>query len=236
MFVNTKSVSSGDDWRKASSIDLSDILKQGSNIIAIEGSNEGNVANPAGILFALKILYADEEETLIQSSTDWISTDAQPENGWTSLDFNDTDWKKVRNYGSAHWDKLVSFSFDSVDHRFARASLVRQHPFMKALGRPSRENVATTRDDEATLLQALELTNGDYFNSVLGEGADLWITKYDADSEKIGNALYQKSLGRSPTSREMNVIKDVLGEKASHEGLQDLFWATLLMPEFQFIL
>jgi hypothetical protein len=236
LFVNQKMVSSGADWRKVSPIDLKDVLKEGENIIAIEGANEGNVANPAGILFALKILYADGKETLIQSSTDWLSTDKQPEGEWTKLEYDVTEWKKVRNYGSAHWDKLVSFSFDAGEGEIARAALVRQHPFMKALGRPSRENVATSRSEEATLLQALELTNGAYFNSVLHEGADLWMEKYGADSEKIGEVLYQKSLGRNPTKKEMRVILDVLGENPDAEALQDLFWATILMPEFQFIL
>jgi hypothetical protein len=112
---------------------------------------------------------------------------------------------------------------------------VRQDPFMQALGRPSRENVATSRDEQATLLQALELTNGDYFNNVLAEGANIWLEKYGTNSTKIGEALYLKSFGRKPGSSEEKIILSVLGDNPGQEAVQDLFWATLLLPEFQFI-
>ena len=49
-----------------------------------------------------------------------------------------------------------------IQFLLGRASLVKLDPFLKALGRPSRENVTTSRDDRATLLQALELTNGEF--------------------------------------------------------------------------
>jgi hypothetical protein len=44
---------------------------------------------------------------------------------------------------------------------FPRASLVKNDPFLTALGRPNRETVSTSRTSQANLLQALELTNGD---------------------------------------------------------------------------
>ena len=44
---------------------------------------------------------------------------------------------------------------------FARAALVINNPFLTALGRPSRENVSTSRESQANLLQALELTKGE---------------------------------------------------------------------------
>ena len=106
---------------------------------------------------------------------------------------------------------------------------------MKALGRPSRENVATSRDDQATLLQALELTNGDYFNGVLEEGAEQWLEELGENSEKIVDTLYLKTLGRNPTQKEKKVMLSALGNTPNKEEVQDLFWATLLLPEFQFI-
>ena len=67
LYVNGKKVSSGDDWRLTDKVDVDDLLSKGNNIIAIEGENEGSIANPAGILFALKITYADGTTDLIQS-------------------------------------------------------------------------------------------------------------------------------------------------------------------------
>jgi len=235
LYINGLEVSNGTDWKKVDKLDVSQLLHAGENIIAIEGVNEGSIANPAGILFVMKVKLVDGEELLVQSETDWKSTATQPEQDWKALAFEDKDWQAARNFGSRHWDKLLSFNFDHSGHSFARASLVRQHPFMKALGRPSRENVTTNRDDQATLLQALELTNGEYFSQVLEAGADVWLSEYNQNGEKIVDTLYQKSFGRNPTKEEKTIMLSALGEKPDKEAVQDLFWATLLLPEFQFI-
>jgi uncharacterized membrane protein/mono/diheme cytochrome c family protein len=235
LYLNGKIISSGNDWRKVARLEVSDRLSSGQNIIAVKGTNEGNIANPAGILMALRIISEAGDTLLIRSDKTWRSTAVAPEQGWTDIQFNDEGWVPVKNYGSKHWDRLVTLSFDNSDTPFARASLVRQHPFMKALGRPTRENVATARADQATLLQALELTNGAYFNQVLAEGALQWIDSYDADAEKIAISLYQKSLGRAPNKRELETLADALGEKPDQQSVQDVIWATVLLPEFQFI-
>ena len=208
---------------------------KGENIVAIEGNNEGTIANPAGILFAMKIQYDDGTELLVTSNDKWKSTDQQPEKGWVTAKFDDGSWQGARNYGSSNWDKLVNFTFDNPEREFARASLVKQHPFMKVMGRPTRENVATTRDEQATLLQALELTNGEYFNGVLKEGAEEWLKKYGDRNEEIVLNLYQKTLGRNPTDKERGIMLSALQTDEKEEALQDLFWSMFISPEFQFI-
>lgn len=235
LYINGKSVSQGTDWRKVGRLDVSGLLINGKNLIALKGSNEGKIANPAGVLLTMKVMYEKYKEILISSGVDWKSTAVEPAKNWNTLEFNDEDWIQVRNYGSKHWDRLVNLTFEDHGYTFARASLVRQHPFMKLLGRPTRENVTTTRDQQATLLQALELTNGDYFNSILSEGANLWYEKFGNDRDTIANALYQQSFGRSPSKQERQLVVDALGEPINKEALQDVFWATLLSPEFQFI-
>ena len=236
-YLNGQKVSSGSDWEKVDKMDVTKFLNTGENIIAIEGNNEGNIAKPAGILFAMKIDQSDSLETIIQSAKGkgWKSTDVPPGKDWLSVDFDDGQWQDAKNYGSKYWDMLLDFKFEDNAHAFARASLVRQHPFMKALGRPTRENVTTSRDDQATLLQALELTNGAYFNKVLEDGAGKWLAEYGNNGENIVDALYLKSFGRKPTKKEKEIMLNTLGDTPDKEGLQDLFWATVLTPEFQFI-
>ena len=234
LFINGKEVSSGTDWRLTDKIDVGNLLSKGKNLIAIEGENEGAIANPAGILFALNVTFADGSTELIQSDKTWKSTAERPDDGWTELGYNDIAWVDVRNFGDKHWDQLVDFSFEADHPQFARASLVRQHEFLKSLGRPSRENVTTKRDDQATLLQALELTNGAYFNGVLAEGADAWIAKYSDEGQMV-ETLYQKALGRKPTEKESQVALNTLQNAVPQEALQDIFWSTVLLPEFQFI-
>ncbi|MBT8308394.1 MAG: DUF1549 domain-containing protein [Maribacter sp.] len=235
LYINGQRIVHGSDWEKVTKIDVAEFLNFGENLIAIEGTNEGSIANPAGILFSMEVHYDDQKVVQVDSDTSWKSVAKTPNEDWVSVGYDDTPWTKVRNYGTSNWGKLIDFTFENQEGAFARASLVKQHPFMKALGRPSRENVTTSRDDQATLLQALELTNGAFFNSVLANGADLWLERYNYDSKKIVEHLYQKSMGRNPSNDEQQLLLSILGDRPKKEDVQDVFWSTLILPEFQFI-
>lgn len=238
LYLNGKKLMENENWKVVDKIDITNQLKAGKNTIAIEGGNTGAIANPAGILFALKLDYASGKSTLLKSDTSWVSSRELPEGDWMAVNYDDSSWNKVRNYSTGNfknWGQLLDFTFKPHSEKFARASLVKQHPFMKALGRPSREIVTTSREDQATLLQALELTNGAFFNGILEEGAETWLEKYGEDSEVIVNNLYHKALGRQPSEMEKNTMLNALGNHPQKEQLQDVFWAVLMSPEFQFI-
>ncbi|MGY3052040.1 mono/diheme cytochrome c family protein/uncharacterized membrane protein [Pedobacter sp. UYEF25] len=124
--------------------------------------------------------------------------------------------------------------YDQSSHLFARASLVVNNTFLTALGRPNRETVSTSRESQANLLQALELTNGGRFNSMIRKGAENWKQKYKT-SDVIINEIYKRALGREVQPKEYKVAKTLLGDKPDTESIQDLFWAVMLLPEFQII-
>lgn len=117
---------------------------------------------------------------------------------------------------------------------FARASLVANNAFLTALGRPNREVVSTNRDNQASLLQALELTNGERLTNVLARGAKYWKAQFKT-REVIIRVLFSKALGRLPNNTEMKTAQSAMDENPSIEQIQDLFWAVLLLPEFQLI-
>ena len=117
---------------------------------------------------------------------------------------------------------------------FTRASLVVNNPLLIALGRPSRETVSTSRESQANLLQALELTKGERFNNALKKGAENWKAKYNT-SDAIINELYSRALNRAPTKKEFEIAIKALGTNADVDSIQDLFWAIVLLPEFQII-
>jgi uncharacterized membrane protein len=117
---------------------------------------------------------------------------------------------------------------------FARASLIDNNSFVTALGRPNREIVSTSRDSQASLLQALEMTNGDRLNKALEKGGTAWATTYP-DTELLTRELYARALLRTPTDKEIAVAKRVFGEKPEPTEVQDLLWALFLSPEFQLI-
>ncbi len=238
LYLNGKKILQNKNWKVVDKIDVSEQLHPGKNTIAILGENGGTIANPAGIIFALKIEYESGKSTLLKSDLSWVSSHEIPEGDWVAVAYDDNSWKKVRNYSTGNfknWGQLLDFTFKPHNEKFARASLVKQHPFMKALGRPSREIVTTSREDQATLLQALELTNGEFFNGILEEGAQSWLKKYGEDSSTIVDNLYAKALNRQPSNEEKTIMLNVLGEAPEHDQLQDVFWAVLMSPEFQFI-
>lgn len=117
---------------------------------------------------------------------------------------------------------------------FPRASQVVNNPFLTALGRPNRETVSTSRESQANLLQALELTNGERFNSLLKKGAENWKLKYKS-GDQIIKEIYKQALGREVRSDEYKVAIKILGDNPQTDSIQDLFWAMMLLPEFQII-
>ncbi len=117
---------------------------------------------------------------------------------------------------------------------FARASLVKNDPFLTALGRPNRETVSTSRSTQANLLQALELTNGEKFNTAIEKGALKWKANAPSSTALV-KSLYRRGLGRDPLARELALAEKMLGKNPGVEAIEDLAWAIVLHPEFQLI-
>lgn len=121
-----------------------------------------------------------------------------------------------------------------LKYPYARASLVKNDPFLTALGRPNRENVSTSRSSQANLLQALELTNGDAFNAALESGAKKWFAKYKS-SQQLIEEVYKQALGRTPVKEEVQAAIAILGASPGEAEVEDLLWSVMLLPEFQLI-
>ncbi|GAA0880603.1 hypothetical protein GCM10009119_35730 [Algoriphagus jejuensis] len=117
---------------------------------------------------------------------------------------------------------------------YARASVVANNSFLTSLGRPNREIVSTSRDSQASLLQALELSNGDRLNKSLELGGFIWVKNYP-DTEQLTRELFARALLRSPNEKELALAKQTFGEKPDPNEVQDFLWALFLSPEFQMI-
>lgn len=235
LFINGKHIGKGNNWTNVGKYNITNLLTKGENSIAIEGNNEGKIGNPASILFAMKVVFDDDKTYDVYSDKTWVSTNKAPDNNWININFDDSKWIKVRDYGTNNWGKLFQFTFKKYEKTFARASLVKQHSFLKALGRPNREIVVSKREEQATLLQALELTNGAFFNGILEQGAKKWIKKYNNNSHLIVDALYQELLGRHPSPDEQKILMASIDDQPKVAQVQDIIWSVLISPEFQFI-
>jgi mono/diheme cytochrome c family protein len=115
-----------------------------------------------------------------------------------------------------------------------RCSLVAADPLAVALGRPNREQVVTSRADSATTLQALELTNGATLAGVLKRAA-LIMVEFPTMTDDLLERLYRRAFARSPTAAERALGEDLLGQPPQKDGVEDLLWAMVMLPEFQLI-
>jgi hypothetical protein len=157
----------------------------------------------------------------------------------TAEQFMDAVWMltKTAPVKAAAPVRLPDFAESVPPERcFVRASLVNADELMRTLGRPNREQVVTTRPDQLTTLQALDLSNGQLLADTLARGAaNLLRAKPNATPDERITNLYRRALCRKPTADELATARELLGSPATAEGLADLLWALVMLPEFQLI-
>ena len=131
--------------------------------------------------------------------------------------------------------KLPDFAKTAPPERkYVRASLVISDPLMRSLGRPNREQVVTTRPDQLSTLQALDLSNGAILADWLSRGAANILKAHPkATPDELIDLLYRQALSRNPTAAELAVSRELLGGKPTPDSLSDLLWAIVMLPEFQ---
>jgi hypothetical protein len=173
------------------------------------------------------------------SDASWRVTNQKAE-GWEEADLDSRHWAAASELGAggiAPWklrSDLIAQQFGALHQTRVRSALVGSDPLQRALGRPNREQVATTRPSAATTLQALELTNGKTLAAFLQKGAgDL--AKESGTGRKLALRLYEEALGRPPTPVELTLAEGMVGKKPGQEGVEDFLWAMSMLPEFQLI-
>ena len=85
------------------------------------------------------------------------------------------------------------------------------------------------------MLETLELTNGSALDEQLQRGADHWLRESGSDPNRLIASLYSAALGREPTSREQALATELLGRSPIKDGVADLLWSLVMMPEFQLV-
>jgi hypothetical protein len=123
-----------------------------------------------------------------------------------------------------------------AERRQVRAALLRADALMRSLGRPNREQVVTTRPDQLTTLQAIDLANGQALADLLARGAAALRKAHPkATAAELTELVYARALCRKPTAGERKVAGEVLGAEVTDEGVADLLWVVFMLPELQLI-
>ena len=99
VFVNRRLCGQLNRFDTLYGIDLLDDLVSGDNVIAIEGFNQGDSPNPAG-LAALILLESEsgQKRRVIVSDSDWRGSGRWSDE-WTSVDFDDSAWERAQVLG-----------------------------------------------------------------------------------------------------------------------------------------
>ena len=221
--VNGKRIGGDADWETVESFDLSEVLRAGKNSIRIEAKNLGSSPNAAALYLHLQVNEVSGTR-IITADKKWLA------NGRPAVEIKSNPWvARVNGEIAKYLPKAVEEGGGML--RSSRASLVKSTLLMRALGRPNREQVVTTRPADLTTLQALELNNGAEFVNYLNRGA----AKLLSDQHGMVPNLYLGALSRPPSDLEIDVAREILGAKATQERVADLLWPVLMLPEFQFI-
>lgn len=222
--VNQREVGRDDNWETVESYDLSGFLKPGGNLIEVQARNLGNSPNAAALYAHLRLVDPEGREVVLTSDARWQA-----------------DGKPAVGHGHKLWEERVGSSIAGQiseakagpggKSRAVRASLVTSTLLMRALGRPNREQVVTTRPADLTTLQALELNNGEEFTGYLNRGA----ARLAAGGDGVIERLYLEALSRRPDPLEFSVAREIMGAEVTTARAADLLWTVLMLPEFQFI-
>ena len=249
LWINRKKVADGENWEAPENIDLLPHLVAGQNEIVIVGKNAGSAPNLAGLFFEAWITKADGTKQIVKTDASWTWNSAVPKaNG--IIPGNAADWKPVAIVDDGAWagrsnDLLKQTLANATGDRgpMVRAALLKSDLLMRALGRPNREQIVSTRPNDLTTLEAMDLNNGQILTTRLGDGAAAllkqggWASSghYPATTDGLVTWLFAYAYSRTPSAEELALGREALGPKPTAEGLQDLLWVTLVQPEFQLI-
>jgi len=178
----------------------------------------------------------------IASDASWQWTSQQPErNG--KFKTEPTDWQPAALVARPEvWAaSLAAPLMQTLDQAgqsaglMVRASLVKSDFLMRSLGRPNRDQIVSVRPDELTTLEAIDLSNGQPLADLLAAGARRLAARPWQSPVELALWLYRFALSREPTPDEASVLADALGEKLTEQGIEDVLWSVIMLPEFHLV-
>ncbi|MBX7207383.1 MAG: DUF1549 domain-containing protein [Verrucomicrobiaceae bacterium] len=246
LFVNNRLVAQDDDWTSLEALALNDSLREGQNSITIIAKNAGRGPNAAGLYFEARVKHADGKEETIATdeSWQWTSTVPSVKEGRLGAAAKKEDWRPAfvitKPVGS--WVTKIKTEAPALLARgsiaqqpMVRAALVKSDFLMRTLGRPNRDQIVSTRPNDLTTLEAIDLANGQTLADALAKGAKKISARNEIDAKALATQLYRHALSRDPSPNELATTQELLGPKPTEQGVQDLLWAICMMPEFLMI-
>lgn len=100
LWVNGEQLATGDNFNNLVEVDVAQALKAGENILAVAATNVGERSNPAGLIAAVYIEYADGSQDAWGTDKSWLAA-SEVESGWQNKGDADLDWPSAKLLGGA---------------------------------------------------------------------------------------------------------------------------------------
>ncbi|KAB2675409.1 MAG: DUF1549 domain-containing protein [Verrucomicrobia bacterium] len=241
LFVNGKKAKSDDNWETVEYIDLVPLLRAGTNEIVVLGRNGGDGPNPAGVFFEGHWRFKDGRTGKVATDGDWNFVRAKPDDHGQIKD-TAAQWQPVAIVDDGPWRDRIGNDVGAalvqatvVDRPMVRTALLKSDLLQRTLGRPNRELIVSTRPDDLSTLEAMDLSNGPLLAAMLSEGAKKLVARDWKSSEALVDWLYRAAVARPPAKPELALARATVGPKPTVEGVEDLLWSMILLPEFQLV-
>jgi hypothetical protein len=238
LWVNGNKAIRGTEWQNPESASIRRFLNPGKNELMVVVTNEGSGPNPAGLIFHA-LLKRDDQWAELTSDATWE---------WTPQIFGQDGkfprspvaWKPAAVIGANPWGAATAaipelLATMGASQWMVRASLMKSDLLMRTLGRPNREQIVSTRPDDLTTLEAMDLNNGSILDERLAEGAQALLSRGFASPRELAIYVWRSALTRDPSPAELQLILNLLGRQPEVADVQDFLWSILMMPEFQII-
>ena len=236
LHINGKEVARSDNWMVPQVLDLMPHLRTGANEIFVLAKNAGEAPNGAGFYFQAHMQQA-EKTALLGSDDSWIAAVAP--SGTVAADATWQPAVKVPNQNTWNQNEAVMQGAHTqmmqVESLRVRAALMKSDLLMRSLGRPNREQIVSSRPNDLTTLEAMDLNNGNILASMLERGSDAVIKRCGTDPSALVDGLYVQALSRLPSAEEKQISLEVLGATTTPASVQDFLWSLFMLPEFQLI-
>jgi mono/diheme cytochrome c family protein len=242
--VNSREMAKGNVWTQLGAATITTALKQGENTIVILGKNAGDTPNLAGLYFEARINFADGESLTIKSDKSWQFASKFPAKSpvrrWK---LKDLKWQPVTIVPAIDvWknaidpvasEQLVRASRGSA--LMVRAALLKSDFLMRSLGRPNRDQIVSSRPNDLTTLEAIDLSNNESVAKALARGGQRLAEQEWPDKDHLINHLFSSTLTRLPADSERPAVQNAISDEATSEQIEDLLWALCMTPEFLLI-
>jgi len=195
----------------------------------------------------LELTFTDGTKTRIATDPSWECADGFSEdfvkgNKFTlkTPEFANAAWSpasptKVPVVPDMQSKLLHSFVWAIQPRLPARAALLKSDLLMRTLGRPNRDQIVTSRPNELSTLEALDLSAGKRLFELITLGSKNIAQRKGLTPETLTNWLFLHGLSRAPQAGEREAALETLGQNPSADNIADLLWTVCMLPEFELI-